>query len=228
MTTRPLSRKPAWPRLPSFSVINKLTWLHWGLLFIAVLFAALLMGGAVGFVTGNQMKARSHAQSVAVSAQVQFDLALADLEAGRYNLARQRLEYVISQAPQFPGALEKLTEAMIVLASPENMMRQVAEVLPTPTLDPRPAEELFAQAQARFADSDWTAVIDTIVALRAVDPQYQVVKVDRMVYLSLRFRGEQRILNEGNLEGGLYDLALAERFAPLDPKKNTTRRSPLR
>ena len=37
-----------------------------------------------------------------------------------------------------------------------------------------------------------------------------------MLFLGLRFSGIEKILNDGNLEGGVYDLALAERFAPLD------------
>jgi hypothetical protein len=45
---------------------------------------------------------------------------------------------------------------------------------------------------------------------------YQASKVDRMLFLGLRFSGIDKILNEGNLEGGVYDLALVERFAPLD------------
>ena len=37
-----------------------------------------------------------------------------------------------------------------------------------------------------------------------------------MLFLALHFSGMDKILNKGNLEGGLYDLALVEKFAPLD------------
>jgi hypothetical protein len=37
-----------------------------------------------------------------------------------------------------------------------------------------------------------------------------------MLYLALRMRAEEEIMNNGNLESGLYDLALSEGFAPLD------------
>jgi hypothetical protein len=44
-----------------------------------------------------------------------------------------------------------------------------------------------------------------------------------MMYLALRNRGVLKILEESNLEGGSYDLALAERFGPLDVEANTAR-----
>jgi hypothetical protein len=36
-----------------------------------------------------------------------------------------------------------------------------------------------------------------------------------MLFLALYFNGIDKILNEGNLEGGVYDFSLVERFAPL-------------
>jgi hypothetical protein len=37
-----------------------------------------------------------------------------------------------------------------------------------------------------------------------------------MIYVALRNRGADKILNTGELEGGLYDFTLAEQFGPLD------------
>jgi hypothetical protein len=42
------------------------------------------------------------------------------------------------------------------------------------------------------------------------------VDLDGMYYIALRFLGVQNILNSGELEVGIYNLTLAERFAPLD------------
>jgi tetratricopeptide (TPR) repeat protein len=55
-------------------------------------------------------------------------------------------------------------------------------------------------------------------ALRQNNLTYRSVQVDGMMYLALRNRGMQKILAEGSLEPGLYDLALAERYAPLDSR----------
>ncbi len=58
--------------------------------------------------------------------------------------------------------------------------------------------------------------IDTAINLRRNDPAFKVTEVDRLLFLALRNRGTQRILQENDLEGGIYDLALAGRFSPLD------------
>ena len=86
----------------------------------------------------------------------------------------------------------------------------------TPTPDLRGVEELFSQIQAYMRNSDWENAILTIEALRSADYTYRAVEVDGLYYIALRFRGVDKIINKGNLEGGIYDLALVERFGPLD------------
>jgi hypothetical protein len=49
------------------------------------------------------------------------------------------------------------------------------------------------------------------------------VEVDGMFYIALRNRGLDKILVDGSLEPGMYDLSLAERFAPLDSSAEGTR-----
>jgi hypothetical protein len=87
----------------------------------------------------------------------------------------------------------------------------------------RGASELFSQSQFYLADGEWTPAIDTLLKLRKDEPDYQTIKVDSMLYVALRNRGVDRILREGDLEGGTYDLALAERFGPLDVEARNMR-----
>jgi tetratricopeptide (TPR) repeat protein len=100
-------------------------------------------------------------------------------------------------------------------------------VVPTPTLTPTPdmrgADELYSQAQILLADGKWTEAIETLLKLRKDDPDFQTIKVDSMLYVALRNRGVDRILRDGDLEGGTYDLALAEKFGPLDVEANNMR-----
>jgi tetratricopeptide (TPR) repeat protein len=63
---------------------------------------------------------------------------------------------------------------------------------------------------------DWTTAIDTLLILRKRDPTFMAVKVDGMLFVALRNRGVDKIARLADLEGGTYDLALAERFGPLD------------
>ena len=63
----------------------------------------------------------------------------------------------------------------------------------------------------------------SIISLRQVDPTYNVVQADSLLYRSLRNRGIDKIVNEANLEGGIYELALAEGFGPLDGEADNWR-----
>lgn len=169
-------------------------------------------GALLGYSRGRTQRLEDRAQAVRAQAQEQFDLGVADLEAGRYEIARQRFEYVIRLDPSFPGAAERLAEALVVLNRPT--ARPTPEASPTPNL--APVEELFDQARAALLGGDWDLVIDTLLLLRKKDAGFRAVQVDSMLYLALRNRGVSRIANAGELEEGIYDLSLARQFGPLD------------
>jgi hypothetical protein len=82
---------------------------------------------------------------------------------------------------------------------------------------------LYNQAQTQISSQDWNGAIDTLAALRKEATEYQTASVDGMLFLALRGRGVVKILQGGNLEGGIYDLAQAERFGPLDVEANQAR-----
>jgi hypothetical protein len=84
-------------------------------------------------------------------------------------------------------------------------------------------QDLFGQAQAFFAAQNWSETVNTLVSLRKADKTYQTAAADGMFYVALRMRGVDKILNQRDLEGGIYDLALAERFGPLDAEAENTR-----
>ena len=70
---------------------------------------------------------------------------------------------------------------------------------------------------------DWTGAIDTLLLLRKNYPDYMAVKVDDMLFVALRNRGIDKIAQLHDLEGGNYDLTLAERFGPLDAEARNWR-----
>jgi tetratricopeptide (TPR) repeat protein len=156
-------------------------------------------------------------------------LGLLDLEAGRYATAQKRFEYVIQLDPQFPEAQSRLQEAMMGAAtsSQPTAVSIVPTVTPmpeiTPTPDMRNREELFAEAGDLLAAENWEAAISTLDQLRYIAPDYQPAKIDGMYYMGYRNMGVQKILYDGNLEGGMYDLSIAERFGLLDVEANSYR-----
>jgi len=182
----------------------------------AILILLLLGGGGayMGYQSGiNERLAYQSTQVSSVAAE-QFELGVKDIEAGRFEIARQRFQAIIQIDPGYPGLVEKLTQVELALS-----ITITPTLEPTPTLTPTPdlrgAEELFNQARQYMADKNWQAALDTLDSLRRENIDYRPIDVDGMYYVSLRYRGVERI-GEGSLEMGLYALSLTERFGPLD------------
>ena len=196
----------------------------------------LVLGSATGALAAyrsavNTLRERQNFQSVLVLTD-QFNRGVKDMEAMRYGAAQQRFEFILSEDPNFPGAVEKLAEVKQILyatATPTLTATQTptptatATVTPTPTLDPRPLQELLSAAQASINSGDWNQAIDALMSMRSADASFQPAEVDGMLFLSLRSRGLDRILNGRDLEGGAYDLSLAENFGPLDSRATWAR-----
>jgi tetratricopeptide (TPR) repeat protein len=192
----------------------------WVLLGLFLLVAGVVAGGYYGYQDGIRTRLSRQAAQIAIAAKTQFDLGNKDLTDGNYESARKRFEYVAQIAPDFPGITQKLTQVMVVLthtdAPPTAVPTQVKVLALTPTPDNRGVEDLIKQAQDDLRNKDWDGAITTLDNIRTADPTYRVVDVDGMYYTALRFRGMDKILKNGDLEGGSYDLAQAESFAPID------------
>lgn len=209
--TRPTRRGP------------NLTWLLFGLVSVSMIAAIGVLGAYGGYQTAQQEYQGLQGTQAVLLIVEQYELGLQDIEAGRFDLARQRFEYVLERDPDHTGAADNLLIALQVLYATATPTPVPPTITPTPTPDLRPIEDLFSQAQSLYNAEDWNGVIDTLVNLRKVDQSYRVVEVDSLLYRTLRIRGINKIRNESNLEGGIYDLALAERFGPLDVEANKWR-----
>jgi len=199
------------PTQPTPTAMSRSPWqiLRW---FLLLAVTAVLLAALVGYSTGRSERRTDLEESLARAADEQFQMGVQDLEAGRYELAQQRFEYVILLDPSYPNAAQRLAEALVGLDAP--LATFAPPTTPTPNL--APVQDLFTQALAAHLNRDWDVVIDTLLALRAKDAGFRAVEVDGMLYSALRNRGLNRIKAEGLLEEGLYDMSLAERFGPLD------------
>jgi len=180
--------------------------------FFLLLSLTVIISAAIGYFVGNTRGDESRDQITHQVTDEQYQLALEDLEAGRFEIARQRLEYISRLDPSYPGVAEKLAEALLILNAPT--ATEVIRSTPTPNLSP--VIELFEQAEAAFNEENWTLAIDTFLLLRVKDSSYRPIEVDGLMFASLRNRGVDRISKEGRLEEGIYDLSRAELFGPLD------------
>ena len=185
------------------------------LVFFVILGAGVLLGYESGLLD------RKNAASQVINQQLaeQFQLGVKAIDNGLYQVALQNFQFILQHDPKYPGAQDKLVEVLLALnLSPTATFEALPMITSTPDL--RGAETIFSQASTYFADENWVGTIETLDALRKADSTYKTVEVDGMYYMALIQRGENKIVNQDcttiNLEGGIYDLALAERFGPLD------------
>ncbi len=213
-TTQPLT--PPEPQLDDTQPIKPVRKKsrRWLSILIGILGFILLIGagGYGGYTSGIGIRLTQQASSVQQQVAEQFQFALVDIEFKRYDAAMQRLQYIISKDPTFPGAQEKLTEVLV--------MSSIPTATPAPTMTSTPdfsgAESAYQRAQQLIQAQDWANALSAIDIIRKLDPTYKTAQVDGMYYFALRNRGNALITQEGNLEGGIYYLTLAERFGPLD------------
>jgi tetratricopeptide (TPR) repeat protein len=193
------------------------------LVYLLVLGFVITASALAGNQSGEYTYRSVETQVVQSSLDEQFALAMQDMAAERYAVAIQRFEYIINQDPTYPGITEQMALAMQVLYATATPTPPQATITPTPTRDLRPVEELMTQALSLTANGSWDEAIDTLIALRGADPEFMTARVDGLLFLSLNQRGIEKIWQLGNLEGGIYDLALSERFGPLDVQANSAR-----
>jgi len=194
----------------------------WRPLLWVIPIALLLLGvaAAVGYFVGQTERDQAEVEQIGSIIQEQFALGLIDLDEERYDVARQRFEYIIQLNPSYPEAPERLANALLGLSEPLAAPTS-PPVTPTPNLSP--VQDIFDQAQAAFEEGDWDLTIAHLLALRAKDSEFQAVAADGLMYAALRNRGIRRISTDKLLEEGIYDLSLAESFALLDEDANNWR-----
>lgn len=202
-------------------------WIYGVLGFILL----VILGVAGGYVNGRAMRVDAQGTLVSQQLSAQFDLGMQAMNAGEYDVAQQHFQYVINQSPNFPGAQAAYIQLLLKMkVSPTPVFTSSPTSSPTP--DQRSAEQIFNHIQDLLAAKpqsfqDWDTVVSTLDSLRKVDPTYQAAQVDGIYYMALRQRGMAQIFAQPcqniNLEGGIYDLTLAERFGQLDGYTDTLR-----
>lgn len=179
----------------------------------------LALGVLGGYSSGIAQRRGAQKEVMAGQLLEQFQFALVDEQFGRYEAALQRLEFIVEHDPEFPGVQDELTKVMVLSSIPTPSPTPP----PTPTPDMRGVQALFESARQLIAAGDWANVLPTLDELRKQDPNFNTAQVDGMYYFALRNYGVSLIQNQGDLEGGIYRLTLAERFAPLDRTANGLR-----
>ncbi len=194
---------------------------RWGPIILSILgvVALLALGLGGGYWSGLGIRQSTENGLRTQQLTEQYQYALVDEQFGRFDAAKERLEYIIQHDPTFPGAQAELAKVLVQMTIPTST--------PTPTITPTPdtrgEEAMFQTAQQLTASGDWANAVAQLDQLRKQDPNYKTSNVDGMYYFALRNYGVSLIQQQGNLEGGIYELTLAEHFAPLDNTANALR-----
>jgi tetratricopeptide (TPR) repeat protein len=193
-------------------------WLNIVMAMVFFLGALMLLGAVSGWL-GYQSGQESYNAQVTVTVDAylasQFAQAIEDVNNENYQLAVVRLEYILSVKPDYKPAQDLLVDLNVILNVTSTPTAVPATPTPSPTPDLRPAEEMYTSVLSLISVQSWNAALDTLANLRKTNPDYKIVEVDGLIFLCLRNRGVEKILN-GDLEGGIYDFLLAEQFGPLD------------
>jgi len=190
-------------------------WIWITLIGLVILAGIAVLSAYGGYRSGLEMRQVAEATQRVQVVQEQFELGIQELEQGAFDRARQRFEYVIQLDPNYPGVTDKLSQVLLELNTTATPTLAALPTL-TPTPDTRSQDVKFEQAERLLANSDWNGTIETLLNLRKENPDYRPVEVDGILFLALRNRGLDKMLLENDLEGGLYDLSLAEQFGPMD------------
>jgi tetratricopeptide (TPR) repeat protein len=189
--------------------------IRWIWVIPAALLLVVILGGAAGFFSGQALHSQRQQALTQARDTEQFNLAMDDMQAGRFQMAIARLESVLQNEPDFPGAAEKRQEALAAInATPTPLPTETP--VPSPTPDVSKAEQLLNQAKQQFTDKDFPGMIKTLLTLKVDAPGFQTVRVDGLLWVGLRSNGVHLIKDTNRLTEGLYFLDLASNYAPLD------------
>lgn len=214
-------KKPKGPKKKFFE--RRSAWFLIAIILVVLLLAA---GGVTGAARGINDRINMAETQAAPKIQAQIESARQDLEEGRFEVALSRLDWILEEMSQhlseeeLAEVGELYSQALLLQTSYQTPTPQPSptptEPVYTPTPDLRGAEDLFNAARGHIASQEWDEAVRTLEILRELNIEYRTVHVDGLLYVALRNRGIRKILAEGSLEPGIYDLTLAERFAPLD------------
>jgi tetratricopeptide (TPR) repeat protein len=145
-----------------------------------VLMTSVGLSAAGGAWAGQRQRNAYITQTVSTSLDDQYAAALQDIERGAYDLAAQRIQYVLGVDPDYPGA-----EAQLSTIAREQNLRSTPlpeENTPLPPSSAENPEELYTEAESLFNDGDWAGAITRFEELQALFPDYQRTTVLSQLY----------------------------------------------
>lgn len=191
--------------------------------FILLLIAFLLMffGGIAyfGWNSGATIRMEQMALNEQQEREHQFNLAQADVAAGRYELALRRLEWLLARDKNYPGAAELQLEAQMALIptatpSPTAAPSPTSEVSTETGGDTKAADEQITAIEALVEAGDWEEAVQAITNFQIDFPSYRRAETDQLLYEAYSRWGSY-LLNNNQIAKGLFYLEQAQTLGDL-------------
>ncbi len=179
-------------------------------IIVCVLGTALVVATTGGVVAGQSERRLRATQTTAADIGLQFQLGIADMNQGNYELAALRFRWILERDPNYPGAVDWLGVAERILNGTN---------VPQPTAMPSSSavtlDERFAEAKALFDSQQWEVAIARLQEIQAIDPRFREVEVQQMLYEALKTLGLIYVRGD-RIEEGIILFDQAEKIQPLD------------
>ena len=182
---------------------------------LCVLLAALGLAIGGGYVAGQTQRNTSATQTTIVELDLQFQLAVEDMAGGRYGLAVQRLEWILTRDPDYPGAAERLIQSRR-FAGQANATSLPVSPTAIPPSEAKTLEERFQEARTLYENDQLDAAILRLQELQAIDSTFREAEVQQLLYDALVELGLRYVRSEDRLEEGIILLNQAKAIKPLE------------
>jgi tetratricopeptide (TPR) repeat protein len=174
---------------------------------LGLLLCAGLIYGTIGlFAVRAGLQER--AMIIQTDSEEHFQKGQQHLADSSIDLAVAEFEMALSINPNFPEARQALRQA-----------QQIVQARPTPTSETRSAAaaEIFSKAEQLLVQENWNEAVQSLLQVRDLDPQYQVSRVSRGLYMANYNLGLELLSPEQAGEAlAAFEQALVER--PDDPE----------
>ena len=200
---------------PNRPVLRVLGYIFVGLAVLIAIYGTIFF---VAWDRGQVQRAQEEQTALDSELEKQMNLALEEAAAGNYNLALRRLEWVLEQDSNYPGAsilMEQATSKLNKPATPTPMLRETS----TPAAEGTPATELgpavdFAALEQIMDQEEWEQAITVITAFQSQYPDYQRQSTDSLLYDAYLNLGQLLVMGD-QVELGLFYFDQAEKLGDL-------------
>ena len=201
-----------------------------GFLMMGIAILTIFYGGVALYAWRQGVQERAETLAVEHTADLarQLELTQTDIDAGRYELAVRRTEYILADDPTDVAAQALQDEAnrlwsILLTPSPTitptplpPTVTPTPSATPLPTIDPSNLGRELDDIQLNVDNQEWETAVSKLETFRQSYPDYEPLRTAQMLYdsyvgLGLRFTRSDK----SQIERGLFYLAQAETLGTL-------------